>query len=599
MRCLVVILLILALAFPSNCQIIDNFSDGNFLSDPVWIDTAGTFIVNDELMLQLNAEEAGESFIYTLTSLEDSIRWKSYCLMDFSPSGSNFLRIYLAADNVIPEEGNSLYFEVGESGSNDALHLYENNNGISSLIASASMGALGLEPAEFSFALEKTADNIWSLFVDYGQSGTQLEWEMNMNIDWLDQSILYGYAMTYTSSRVDKFFFDDVVVEPLLPDMEAPLVNKVTLLSSSQVEIVFSEAMDFSQLQNLDSYVITPSLSNPTSVVVDSENTSLVILDYSGNEFQSGISYTLSISDLTDLAGNAVVSSTHSLQLVEPALPGDIFVNEILFNPNTGGQDFVEIYNASNKLIDLSSLEIANVQKDSYEPISTEGVFLPGSYLAICPDKDWLMENYPVLYPENIIENRIPSFNDSDGNVSVFGRQITGARMMVDSLDYDEEWHYILLDDEEGISLEKVSPTITSSLASSWHSAAETAGFATPGYENSQLIGQLDRTTVFNLQDKTFSPNQDGDTDRLVINYSLEKAGFLGTLRVYNDRGFLIKELYDNTLLSNEGILIWDGTKNDTQKASIGIYLISYELFHPDGDRYTGRLSCVLADFLK
>ena len=599
MRCIVAITLILTFAINGYCQVSDNFSDGDFTSSPEWIDTAGTFIVNDQQMLQLNAESGGESFIYTLTTLEDSIRWKSSVLMDFSPSNSNSLRIYLAADNIITDQGNSLYFEVGETGINDALHLYENNNGIENMIASATMSALGSAPAEFSFLLEKTVDNIWSLYVDYGQSGQQLEWEMNMNIDWLDQSILFGYSMEYTDTRTDKYYFDDVLVEPLLPDSEAPSVASVRLVSPTLIEVSFTEPMDLASLQDLNNYNVTPGIGAPTSVTIVPENTSSVSLNYTGNPLQSGIEYEFTASGLTDIAGNVINSNTEFLQLIEKAQAGDIFVNEILFNPTTGGNDFVEIYNASEKLIEISSLEIANVQKDEYKAINSNGVFLPQSYLVICPDKEWLIDNYDVQFPERVIENSIPSFNDASGNVSVYGRQITGARLMVDSLDYDEEWHYTLLADNEGISLEKVSINLATNQAASWHSASETAGFATPGYENSQLITTIDRTTTFNIQDKTFSPNQDGDKDRLVINYNLEKSGYLATVKIYNDRGFLVKELYNNVLLSSEGLLSWDGTKNDTQLASIGIYLITYELFHPDGDTIAGKLGCVLADFLK
>ena len=598
MRCLYTLTLLFVVSFNTYCQISDNFSDGDYDMNPTWIDTASHFIVNDEQMLQLNAPEAGFSFIHTPVSLEDSIRWSSYCLMDFSPSGSNLLRIYLASDNLAIELGNSLYFEIGETGSEDALHLIENNSGLKTVHASATMGALGSEPAEFKFILEKTSDNMWSLFVDYNQTGSQLEWEMNLEIPWLAQSQLFGYYMQYTSSRTDKFFFDDVLVEPLLPDTTPPELSSVSLVSSSQIDLIFTEAMDFDQLQDLGNYTISPDLASPTSVNVDPENTSVCSLNYTGNELQSGVTYNLSVENISDVAGNTMIASQHPLQLVEPALPDDIFVNEILFNPDTGGFDYVEIYNASNKLIDISSLILANIQKNSYEDIDAEGVFLPGEYLVIAPDADWLAQNYNVMYPERVIENKIPSFNDDSGNVSILSRQITGVRILSDSLDYDEDWHYILIDDEEGVSLEKISPSIETNDSASWHSASENSGFGTPGYANSQFIGSLNSETEFSLQEKVFSPNQDGDNDRLLINYSLDRPGYLATVKVYNDRGFLITELSNNFLLSQQGVIAWDGTKNDSQRASIGIYVIVYELFHPDGDTKQGKLSCVLADFL-
>src|SRR5690606_33646247 len=38
---------------------------------------------------------------------------------------------------------------------------------------------------------------------------------------------------------------------------------------------------------------------------------------------------------------------------------GDILINEVLSNPKPGGIDFLEIYNYSNKTIDLSEVSIA------------------------------------------------------------------------------------------------------------------------------------------------------------------------------------------------------------------------------------------------
>ncbi len=598
MRCLIILSILLNSSITSYCQLNDNFSDGNLDVNPTWIDTAEHFIVNDENVLQLMAPSAGESLIYSNIELADSIRWSSYCKMDFAPSGSNLLRIYLAADSTIVEEGNSLYFQIGETGSEDAIHLYQNNFGLIELIASASMGAVGFEPAEFTFILEKDIDNIWSFYVDYNQTGFQLEWEMNMNIDWLHTAKFFGFYTKYTSSRTDKFFFDDIVVEPLLPDVEKPLLLSADLVSPSQIDVRFSEPMDPSTLENLNNYTIEPNLNTPTSVNVNTENTSLVSLFYTSNPLQSGIDYTLIVKNLLDLAGNEIDRSEIVLQLVEPALPGDIYVNEILFNPSTGGFDFVEIYNASNKLIDLSTLIIANVQKDIYENVETSGVFYPGQYLAFCQNIEWLENNYNVIYPNQVLENKMPSFNDDDGNVSIFSRQRTGVRIMTDSLDYDEDWHFVLLDDEEGVSLEKISPNLTTNDRNNWHSAAENAGFGTPGYANSQFTENINHTANFTLQEKVFSPNQDGDKDQLLINYSLDKPGYLATVKVYNDRGYFIKTLNNNSLLSQNGILTWDGTKNNQQVASIGIYILVYELFHPDGDILSGKLSCVLADFL-
>jgi len=579
------------------CQINDNFSDGDFSSNPTWTDESNHFKVNEDFTLQLDAPDAGSSFIYTENSLADSIRWSSYCLMDFAPSGSNILRIILAADDFNAFANNSLYFEVGESGSDDALNLYETRDGITSLLASASMGGLGSDPAEFRFILEKTVDNIWSLVVDYNQSGNQVEWEMNFDIPWLQQSVMYGYYMEYTSTRVDKFFFDDILVEELLPDGVPPTITSVQSINPSRIEVRFSEPMELASLSDPANYSLDPSIGNPTSIDVDINNTGICTLNFSTG-MSSGTDYALTIKDITDLAGNVIAESQFDFRLLAPATEGDVVVNEILFNPTTGGFDYVEIYNNSDKFIELSSLSIANIQKNSYKPLEESGEFLPGSYYVICEEPEWLEDNYNVQDPSRVIVSDIPLFNDSDGNVAVISLQADGTSVTVDSVDYFEDWHYILLDDEEGVSLERLSFSGDSNNPSNWYSAAGAAGFGTPGYMNSQFISNVDIENVIELDEKVFSPNQDGQGDQLILRYKVDKSGYLATIKVFNDRGFLVKELEDNELLGREGVITWDGTKNDTQNASIGIYLIVYELFHPDGDVFSGKLSCVLADFL-
>lgn len=579
------------------CQINDNFGDGDFTNNPTWVDVNNHFKINEDLLLQLDAPDGGSSFIYTENNLGDSIRWSSYCLMDFAPSGSNILRVILAADDFDAFANNSLYFEIGETGSEDALNLYETRDGNTTLLASGTMGALGNDPAEFKFILEKSAEDLWTLIVDYGQSGNQLEWEMVMDIPWLSQSVMFGYYMEYTSTRIDKFFFDDVLVEELLPDSEPPTITSVRSLSSSQIEVRFSEPMDVTTLADLSNYNISPDLGNPTSVDFDVNNTGLCFLNFNP-ALSSGINYTLSITGVNDVAGNSVVEDQFELRLLAAAGAGDIVVNEILFNPTTGGFDYVEIYNNSDKFIDLSTLTIANIQKDSYKPLEVTGEILPGEYYVVMEEPEWLEDNYTVQDPERILVSDIPLFNDSDGNVAILSLQENGQTITVDSVDYFEEWHYVLLDDEEGVSLERLSFSGDSNDPSNWHSASGSIGFGTPGYKNSQFLADSDLENVIELDQTVFSPNQDGDGDQLIMRYQLDKNGYLATIKIYNDRGFLVKEIEDNTLIGTEGFLTWDGTKNDSQNASVGIYLIGYELFHPDGDVFSGKLSCVLADFL-
>ena len=75
------------------------------------------------------------------------------------------------------------------------------------------------------------------------------------------------------------------------------------------------------------------------------------------------------------------------------------------------------------------------------------------------------------------------------------------------------------LDDDNGVSLERHDFNRPTQDEDNWHSAASTVLYATPGYQNSQvLVPSPDPEEVW-LEPETFSPDQDGFEDVVSINY--------------------------------------------------------------------------------
>lgn len=169
------------------------------------------------------------------------------------------------------------------------------------------------------------------------------------------------------------------------------------------------------------------------------------------------------------------------------------------------------------------------------------------------------------------------------------GHQIT------DMMIYEEDMHYALLTDKKGVALERLNydrPTLD---RNNWHSAARNAGFGTPGYKNSQFTMNVDAgENIIEVYPRIFSPDNDGVDDVLNISYEMESPGFTANLTVYDSRGRHIKTLYRSELLAMRGILTWDGTTDDYQKADMGIYIIFIELFEPGGTVKTYRKTAVL-----
>ncbi len=576
-------------------QVIDDFSDGNLDSNPTWQGDVSTFKVNDDFQLQLNDTDAGSSLIYVPYEGFDSMVWKINFLMDFSPSASNRLEIYLALSDPDASIADGYYLSVGENGSDDALHFYRLDGGTPMMIATGSLGALSGDPAEANVEVIRDGDDVWTINVDYSGGGL-LVTDMQFSDSTYPSagSHYFGVSCTYTSTRADKFYFDDIIVDRSKPDTTPPVVQSITLIDDQTVEVIFSEIVTMASAENLSNYVVDNGIGSASEVIFIGPNQVEVTFV---TPLSSGIDYTLSIFGIEDEAGNISSTSMHPLFILAQAQAGDLIVNEILFDPLPNGSDFIEILNVSDKFLMLDDVYVANLAKGELEKI-VDGVLLePGQHLALSDDINFIEENYNTSLSEVLVEQDIPSFNNSDGNISIL---INGSQGMVtiDSFDYTEDMHFTLLDDTEGVSLERISATSLTTDPNNWHSAAQSAGWATPGYENSNVSNGMVAEGMFELENKTFSPDGDSFEDLMILNYDIGSTGFLANVNIYDSRGRLERNLLRNELLGSEGFVKWDGINNDGDIAPMGIYIIWIELFHSDGTVTHKKLTTVLAEKL-
>ena len=155
------------------------------------------------------------------------------------------------------------------------------------------------------------------------------------------------------------------------------------------------------------------------------------------------------------------------------------------------------------------------------------------------------------------------------------------------------------MDDTECVSLERISLIAYTQSEDNWHSASTIAGFATPVMVNSNALPTVISDGEFELVEKVFSPNSDGYNDFLIINYKLDKPGYVANVKVFDDEGFEIDQIVSNGLLATEGLITWNGTTSEGSISQIGLYIIIAELFHSDGEIKNFKKVCVLADFIE
>ncbi len=555
-------------------QFSDDFADGELQSNPAWMGELDDFVVENGV-LNLNAAEAGISQLMTTIEVVDDYEWSMSFNLDFSPSASNQLLIHLWSETENFSE-NSLTLLLGENGSDDALTLVELPS--NTILAEGIPTRVANDPVELDLLI-----NYNNSFLTV-QSKTPDEAIFTEEIEvFIGDRIIgngfFGIECRYTASRADRFFFDDIAAGVRVPDQRAPIILESAFIPDNQFCLTVDEAID---LDN-SNVQLNATPTELTNIALNANQIKFSVVGEVPQEFQ------LDVSGVFDLAGNEL----DTVLIIAPTFnpePGDVLINEILFNPRTDGVDFVELISTSSRTLDLQNLTILNSSNERQVTINSPLVIPPFGIIALTPDPQETTSAYPAAIAERIFTLNLPAFNNGDGNVTIqFGDQL------LDEFDYDEDFHNELLDELDGVSLERISLTEPTNDSDNWTSASELVGFATPGNSNSTLS---DFTNEMSIEmNSSFSPNGDNQDDELEILINAG-SGFLAAIDIYNDSGSHMLTLNNNTLLGGNNVLVWDGNLENGDRAPIGIYIIHVSLFNPEGATESKKQAVALRDFI-
>ena len=384
-------------------------------------------------------------------------------------------------------------------------------------------------------------------------------------------------------------------IDAVNKDDKAPRLKNIFAKDNTTIVLQFDEAVDSANAVDISHYSINPIIPF-TSLRVTSTDFTQVELRLNAALNASSI-YTITVSGIKDCAGNVSTSDQLKIGLPQDASLSDIIVNEILFNPKPDGFDYLEFYNRSNKIIDVSKLYIGNRNSSGVisllKKLSEQPVYIyPGDYIVITEDINSLHKNYLVKNADAILVlSSLPSFPDDKGTVVLTNFQGT----VVDELNYSDDWHFALIADAEGVSLERVDPEKPTQIADNWHSAASSAGYGTPTYKNSQYKQTETINAAIEVTPKVFSPDNDGIDDIATIQYQINEPGYVANISIFDVSGRMIRHLVKNATLGIKGSWNWDGLDEKGQKLLIGNYIIYTEMFNLRGKKKQFKNVVVLA----
>ena len=577
-------------------QFSDDFTDGNFTINPTWIGNTGAFNINANKQLQSSLSAVAQTVVLATESyLALNAKWEFFVRMDFDPSTANQARIYLIADKQdLGGALNGYFIQIGESGSADSYDLYrQTGTTVTKIIDGATKPRANTDLLQANIKVTRDAVGKWELFTDitagsnYVSEGTVTD-ATHQNSDW------FGVSCKYTATRSIGFIFDNFAVSELTPDVTPPSLLSAKAFDANTLEAVFSERLEFASGLSNTNYNVG-QIGSPSSVTAIGNNT------YKLN-FSSALpngEYKLTVTNVKDLRGNVIsAKNTASFFYVAPYTikKGDVLLSEVLANPRTGGVDFVEIYNNTNQILDIKGLQLANADASgnpaNIKNISANSVYIPAkTFWVLTTNPTIIKQHYKVQFENHFIQmGSLPSFNNDKGTVIL----MNGTNIL-ENFSYSEKMHMGLLKDGDGVSLERISFDADVNATGNFTSAAQSVGFATPTYKNSQnFVTDINKNVVM-LANKVFSPDGDGFDDQLNIEYRFATPGNIATVNIYTDRGLLVKKLERNTTISTIGNFTWDGFDDSGKLSKIGMYVVKFDVFALNGKTESFKQTCVLA----
>jgi Lamin Tail Domain/CHU_C Type IX secretion signal domain len=383
-------------------------------------------------------------------------------------------------------------------------------------------------------------------------------------------------------------------------DATAPQLKRAYTTDNITIVLVYDEPVDSLSGATIANYSIDGSLTLISATAL-APLFNLVQLKVSTPMLVNTV-YTITANSVKDCKGNTIGTVNKArVGLPVDAAAGEWIINEILFNPRSNAFDFVEFYNNSNKIFDASKLYIANRNSSgvisSIKQLSTAPFYVfPGDYIVETEDPDNLALQYLVKNPDNVLAiSSPPSFSDDEGDVIALNFQGN----VVDEVKYKDDWHFKLIDNAEGVSLERIDPAGPSQDETNWHSAASTAGYGTPTYKNSQykLLNAIN--AKIEVVPKVFSPDNDGHDDIATIQYAVTEPGYVANITIFDAAGRPVRNLVRNGTLGLKGFWNWDGLDDKGNKLPVGTYIIFTEIFNLQGKKDTFKNTVVLARLLK
>lgn len=537
---LVILISLCVSFFTVNAQLVENFSDGELNQNPSWSGDTDEFLVDASLMLQSNGDTISstnrEIYIATPSSALVNAQWEFFVNPKVGTSVNNRMDVFLTSNSDLLTGNNQGYF-VRIGGTPDEVALFRKDGaGLENYVITGVTGSINSSSTNpTKIKVTRDVDGLWSLFADYEGTGLLYNLVGSANDLTYTSSTHFGVIVRYSNSNRQKYYMDNISIGDIVVDTATPTVLQLNVIGPQELEVVFSEIVDQTSVENEGNYSVDGGLGQPLAALRNSSLFQRVNLQFA-IPFLQGQTYTLSLSSVTDLAGNSLAPVNLNFVYYR-AKPYDVVINEIMADPTPvvlqPDAEWIELYNRTEYPLNLKDWFIQ--VNSTVRQITNNAVILPDSFLVLSN-----LSGFEALFASAAVTEvaSFPALTNTGASI----RLLDPDSVLISAVAYSDQWYNNSVKYEGGWSLEQISGLKPCEGATNWTASNHPSG-GTPGRTNSvnaliadESLPEIERVVLLA-----------SDTLRVFFNETVTEASSTETFSYTIDNGVnnpLVVETY-------------------------------------------------------
>ncbi len=264
-----------------------------------------------------------------------------------------------------------------------------------------------------------------------------------------------------------------------------------------------------------------------------------------------------------------------SLELLGGYPPLSLVINEFMARPNPNSCEWIELYNSTAYPVNLLKFLLSDADSANKAQITDTAFWVePASYALLAQDSTIFQLALPSDIPVFRLQPSWRILNDGGDWIVLFDASL-GMQDLVDFFG----WTF-----PTGISLERISPTVSSSDPQNWRLCADSSG-GTPGRINSTPPAPepIPDAFAFYFEPDPFDPDRH---EILRISIQAPPNVAYASVFAFDLRGRRLKLIFDDQIAAGSREISWNGRDSEDRRLAPGLYILLAEFRDAGGVRH-------------